>query len=255
MDKKTLIQSFNEEDRLEVLNLYEKYELAYQRDIPMFGNNFYTPNVWKFFEKFMGTTDFKVKSYGFFEDAERRMISFNNLYEIPYPMKILKIVNSSKFNTLNHRDYLGALLGLGINRNKIGDLILKDGECYLSTCEDISDFIVNNLNTVGKAPCKVIILEDDFIPFTPEFKEEIILVPSLRVDSIVSKLMKISRSKAQDVIESAKVLIDYNIVRDKSKEVLTSERITIRGVGKFILGDIVGNSKSGKYKVIVKKYT
>ena len=255
MDKKTLIQSFNEEDRLEVLNLYEKYELAYQRDIPMFGNNFYTPNVWKFFEKFMGTTDFKVKSYGFFEDAERRMISFNNIYEIPYPMKILKIVNSSKFNTLNHRDYLGALLGLGINRNKIGDLILKDGECYLSTCEDISDFIVNNLNTVGKAPCKVIILEDDFIPFTPEFKEEIILVPSLRVDSIVSKLMKISRSKAQDVIESAKVLIDYNIVRDKSKEVLTSERITIRGVGKFILGDIVGNSKSGKYKVIVKKYT
>lgn len=67
--------------------------------------------------------------------------------------------------------------------------------------------------------------------------------------------MKLSRSKAQDVIEAGKVLVDYNTIRDKSKEVLSGERITIRGVGKFILGDIVGNSKSGKYKVIIKKYT
>ena len=67
--------------------------------------------------------------------------------------------------------------------------------------------------------------------------------------------MKLSRSKAQDGIEAGKVLVDYNTIRDKSKEVLSGERITIRGVGKFILGDIVGNSKSGKYKVIIKKYT
>ena len=67
--------------------------------------------------------------------------------------------------------------------------------------------------------------------------------------------MKLSRSKAQDVIEAGKVLVDYNTIRDKSKEVLSGERITIRGVGKFILGDIVWNSKSGKYKVIIKKYT
>lgn len=255
MDKNTLLQSFNEEDRLEVLNLYEKYEMSYQRDILMFGNNFYPPNVWKVFEKFIGTNDFKVTSSGFFEDAERRMISFNNIYDIPYPMKILKIVNSSKFATPSHRDYLGSILGLGIKRNKIGDLILKDGECYLAVCDEIADFIISNLNTVGRSPCKVILLDDDFIPFTPEFKEEIILVPSLRIDSIVSKLMRTSRSKAQDVIEAGKVLIDYSSVRDKSKEVLSGERITIRGVGKFILGDIVGNSKSGKYKVIAKKYT
>ena len=255
MDKKTLLQSFNEEDRLEVLNLYEKYELSYEKDIPLFGNNFYPPNIWKFFEKFTSTNDFKVTSSGFFEDAERRMISFNNIYEIPFPMKILKIVNTSKFTTPSHRDYLGSILGLGIKRNKLGDLIIKSGECYLPVCEEIADYIISNLETVGKSPCKVILLEEDFIPFTPEFKEEIILIPSLRLDSILSKVMKLSRSKAQDVIEAGKVLVDYNTIRDKSKEVLSGERITIRGVGKFILGDIVGNSKSGKYKVIIKKYT
>ncbi len=232
MDKKTLLQSFNEEDRLEVLNLYEKYELSYEKDISLFGNNFYPPNIWKFFEKFTSTNDFKVTSSG-----------------------ILKIINTSKFTTPSHRDYLGSILALGIKRNKLGDLIIKSGECYLPVCEEIADYIISNLETVGKSPCKVILLEEDFIPFTPEFKEEIILIPSLRLDSIVSKVMKLSRSKAQDVIEAGKVLVDYNTIRDKSKEVLSGERITIRGVGKFILGDIVGNSKSGKYKVIIKKYT
>ena len=174
------------------------------------------------------------------------MISFNNIYEVPFPMKILKIINTSKFTAPSHRDYLGSILALGIKRNKLGDL---------PVCEEIADYIISNLETVGKSPCKVILLEEDFIPFTPEFKEEIILIPSLRLDSIVSKVMKLSRSKAQDVIEAGKVLVDYNTIRDKSKEVLSGERITIRGVGKFILGDIVGNSKSGKYKVIIKKYT
>lgn len=254
MDKKTLLQNFNEEDRVEVLNLYEKYELSYNKDIPMFGNNFYPPNIWKFFEKFIGTNDFKVTSSGFFEDSERRMISFNNIYDIPYPMKILKITNSSKFTTPSHRDFLGSVLGLGIKRNKIGDLMIKNGECYLAVCEEISEFVANNLDTIGRSPCKVIILEEDFVSLTPEFKEEIILIPSLRLDSIVSKLSKLSRSKGQDLIESGKVLIDYNAVRDKSKEVSNGERITIRGIGKFILGDVIGNSKSGKYKVVIKKY-
>ena len=83
----------------------------------------------------------------------------------------------------------------------------------------------------------------------------IILVPSLRIDTIVAKLCNISRGKAQNTIDGGKVLIDYNIVKSKGEEVRVGQRITIRGNGKFILGDIVGNSKSGKFKVQIKKYT
>lgn len=255
MDRKTLINSFGEDERVDVLNLYDKYELAIDNDITMFGNGFYTPNIWKMFQKNFSSKSFSVDSYGFFDDAERQMISFNNIYDTPYPMKVLKIENVSKFNNPTHKDYLGSIMGLGIKRNKIGDLLLKDGCCYVPVCEEIEEFIVSNLTTVGRAPCRVSVLEEGIEPPLPEFKEEVILVQSLRVDSIVSKLAKISRGNSQKIINEGKVLIDYNRISDKSKEIQPGERITIRGIGKFILGDIVGNSKSGKYKVMIKKYT
>ncbi|MGL4108166.1 RNA-binding protein [Clostridium sp. LP20] len=255
MDKKRILNNFGEDDKADVLNLYEKYTLSFERDIPIFGNNFYSPNVWKFFQSTLGTKEFKVETYGFFKEAERRMISFNNLYDAEFPIKVIKIENNSKFSSPTHRDYLGAILSLGINRNKIGDLLIKDNICYLPICEEIEDFIINNLTSIGRSPCSVTTVEEGFIPPNPEFKEEIILVQSLRVDSIVAKLTKLSRGKSQAIIEEGKVLIDYNRIKDKSKEVVKGERITIRGLGKFILGDIVGSSKSGKFKVVIKKYT
>ena len=254
MDKKTILNIFEEDEKNDVLNLYEKYKLAYDKDITVFGNDFYTPNIWRFFQKYFNDAYFMVDSYGGFKDCERRMISFNNVYDTPYPIKLLKIESSSKFDNLCHRDYLGAILGLGIRRNKIGDLLLKENACYLTVCEEITEFLVDNLNLVGKAPCKVTILENNFENLVPNFKQEIILVQSLRIDSIVSKLIGISRSKAQTIIEEGMVLLDYNKVKDKSKEVKIEERITIKGHGKYILDEIIGNSKSGKFKVLVKKY-
>lgn len=255
MDKKKLLLNFGDEERNEVLNLFEKYELALNKDIPVFGNNFYSPNVWTFFENHFSKKDFKIVHDGFFEECERRMISFNNIYDIPFPYKVIKIENNSKFNNLSHRDYLGAILALGIKRSKIGDLLVKDNCCYVPVCEEIEDFILNNLTNVSKVSCKVNLLEkiEDIPQF--EFKEEIILIQSLRIDAIVSKLARISRGKAQALIEEGKVLIDYNRIRDKSNDVVEGTRVTIRGTGKFIISKVVGNSKSGKMKILVKKYT
>jgi RNA-binding protein YlmH len=255
MDKKAIIKNFEDDDKAEVLNLYEKYCLARERDIPLFGNNFYSPKVWKFFEKTLASKEFSISSNGFFKDAERRMISFNNIYEIIYPFKVMKVTNSSKFSSPSHRDYLGALLALGIKRTKVGDLLVSDNCCYFPVCEEIEEFILNNLKSIGKSPCNVEVLPDDFIPPAVNFTEIIILVQSLRVDSIVSKLVRISRGKAQTMIEEGKVLIDYNSAKNKSSEIQIGERITIRGFGKFILSDIIGNSKSGKFKILIKKYT
>ena len=86
------------------------------------------------------------------------------------------------------------------------------------------------------------------------FLEVIINVSSLRLDSIVSKLSNISRSKALDLINQNKILVDYCKVNSKSLEVKEGQRITIAGVGKYIMGNIVGNTKSGRFKVNIKKY-
>ena len=255
MNKLDILKFFGEQDKAEIINLYEKYSLSKERDIPLFGNHFYPPNIWRFFEDKMKERFFPITSDGFFDEAERRMISFNNIYECSFPYKIIKVTNKSKFSNLTHRDYLGALLSLGIKREKIGDLLVKENVCYFPVCEEIEQFIIDNLSLIGKSPCDVEVVSDEFKAPAFEFKELVILVQTLRIDSIVAKLANVSRGKAQSMIEEGKVLINYNTVSNKSVMIEIGSRITIRGQGKFILKDIIGNSKSGKFKVLIKKYT
>lgn len=253
--KEKIIKHFTDDSRNDALNLYERYLLARDKNITIFGKNFYTPNIWMWFEKNLSSRDFKIMSNGFFESSERRMISFNNMYESPFPMKLIKIENTSKFSNLTHKDFLGGILSLGIERNKIGDLLVDDNKCYVPIHEEVENFITCNLERISKVICSVEVINN--LKFLPKinFKEEIILVSSLRIDGIVSKIINISRSKAQMMIEQGQILIDYVKIRDKSYELRGEERITIRGFGKFILGNSIGNSKSGRMKIIIKKYT
>lgn len=254
MDKKKLLENFGDDEKIEVINLLDKYNLSYNKDITVFGNDFYTPNIWRYFKNNLQNSNCTIEDDGFFKEAERRMIAFNNHYGTPFPYKIIKIENTSKFHTLSHRDYLGSLLALGIKRSKLGDLLVKNNICYVLVCEEIQDFILCNLETIGKVSCKVSVVDNLVDIPEYELEEEVILVQSRRIDSIVSKLARVSRSKAQDMIEEGKVLLDYNKVREKSSELGEDNRVTIRGIGKFIIGNTIGNSKSGKIKIVIKKY-
>lgn len=255
MNKEDFLKNFKEEDKNEIINLYDKFNLALEKDITLFSNEFYTPNIWTIFRDNIKIKDFKIESYGVFNEAERKIISFNNLYQIEYPIKVVKIKNKSKFKNLSHKDYLGSIMSLGIKRNKLGDLIVKDDICYVAAFSDIAEYIASNLNRISNVSCDIDILEADEVDIRYEFIEEVINVQSKRLDSIVSKITRKSRSTAEEIISRGDVLINYSVYRDKSKEVKENDRITVRKYGKYILGSIVGNSKSGKLKVIIKKYT
>ena len=253
--KEKINRYFTDQDRAEALNLYERYLISKDKNIPMFGKNFYTPNIWSWFEKNLSSKDFKVETNGFFEDAERRMISFNNVYENPFPMKLIKIQNTSKFSNLTHRDFLGGILSIGIERNKIGDLLVDKNICYVPVYDEIENFVVYNIDKISKVVCSAEVIEDFELLPKVNFKEEIILVSSLRIDGIISRIINISRSSAVTIIEQGQVFINYVKIKDKSYELKGEERITIRGFGKFILGNCIGNSKSGRIKIVIKKYT
>ena len=119
--------------------------------------------------------------------------------------------------------------------------------------EEVADYILYELRSVGRAPVSTEEVDEDNLPKS-NFLEGVIIVPSLRLDNVVAKLANISRGKAVDIIDSGKVLIDYSKSIDKSKEIKDGQRITISGVGKFIIGEIVGNTKSGRYKVKMNKF-
>lgn len=254
MDKNIILEQFKEHDKNLIINLYEKCRLAEEKDIPLFGNEFYPPDVWMWFEKNFNGNNFKVESFGAFENAERKMISFNNIYDIPYPMKVLKISAESKFKNLQHKDFLGSILALGINRNKIGDLLAENNICYVAAAEDITNYLTSNLMKISNVGCRVEIVEDEERLPDYKFKEDIVQISSLRLDNITAKLAKVSRSSSQELIEHGKVMVNYAVIKDKSCEISQNDRIIIRGTGKFIFEDISGTTKSGKLKAKVKKF-
>lgn len=251
--KEDILKNFLKEDTEDVIKVYEYMNLAYNKGIPTFTKFFCKPNIWMYFTKNFNANDFLVEAKGAFEECDRKILAFNNIYSTPFPYKIIKITNKSKFSNLSHKDYLGAIMALGIEREKLGDLRVIDNYAIVPIYEEVSDYILYELSSVGKAPVSVEEIQEDNLPKS-NFLEGTIIVPSLRLDNIVAKLANISRGKAVEIISSGKVLIDYSKSIDKSKEIKDGQRITISGVGKFIIGEIVGNTKSGRYKVKMNKF-
>lgn len=254
VNKEYILKNFSEDDVNEAIKIYENYKLAFEKDITIFSNSFCPPNIWSFFQENCQNNDFKIVTNGLFQEAERRVIAFNNKYNTDYPIEVLQIRNKSNFSNLRHKDYLGAILSLGIDRNKIGDVVVKEDRAYVPVMEDISIYILNNLASIGKSPVEISILYNlEDLP-SIDFEEISINVQSLRLDSVVAKLANISRSKAIELLDSSKVLVNYVKSKDKSQELLKGTRLTIRGNGKYIVGDIIGETRSGKQRIIVKKY-
>lgn len=253
MNKKDFINLLNLEE-FEALKLFERFNLARTKNISVFTDEFYTPDVWSTLRR-MDLFDVRFESFGIFEDGERRIIAFNKEEYDLFPISLLKIQCNTKFSKLEHKDYLGSIMALGINRNKIGDLILVDDKCYVPVHHSIIDFLINNLNKIKNLNCKCEVVYDlENIP-KPRYEEKNIIVTSKRLDCIVAALGNISRNKALDAIGSGSVLLDYKITKDKSREVLKDSTLTIRGVGKFKISDIFGTTKSGRLKLTVFKYT
>ena len=144
-------------------------------------------------------------------------------------------------------------MALGIEREKLGDLRVIDNYAIAPIYEEVADYILYELSSVGRSPVSVEEIQEDNLPKS-NFLEGTIIVPSLRLDNIVAKLANISRGKAVEIIDSGKVLIDYSKSIDKSKEIKDGQRVTISGIGKFVIGEIVGNTKSGRYKVKMNKF-
>lgn len=145
---------------------------------------------------------------------------------------------------------------LGIEREKIGDILVFNDGAYIIACKDIIESLANLLSSLTRfSKSDIQIIETQDIPQFEIKKEEIkIIIPSLRLDSIVSELVHTSRSKALDLLKSEKIFINYEVETKPSKLLKIHDTITIRGKGKFDLINICGNTKSGNIILLVNKY-
>lgn len=255
MDKKAFINSINFEDKNILSNIYDKICLAEHINQTVFTTEFLPPNVWKTILEMKKNFDISIFTNGIFQDSERRLLAFSKDIPNEYPVKLLKIASSSRFDKLEHKDFLGALMGLGVKREKLGDLIVEEGSCYAAAYDDICEFVRLNLTSVGRSPCSVEVI-GDISNINVGYKGELISInsTSLRIDCIVSEICNMSRAKAVDIIRAGKVLVDYCDVIEKDKQVDENSIITIRGYGKYKLLEQLGTTQKGRLRLSVLKY-
>ncbi len=203
--------------------------------------------------------------WGGYEEAERTMLVlfpedlFNDVEERKIYNQIMCIarvsISKELWGTYEHKTYLGALMKLGLKREKIGDIIVRNDGADIIISKDIEKFITNNLNSLTRfKKAKVEILEIEELKYVAPKKEIIkINVPSMRLDCIVGELARCSRSEASEILEQERVFIDFKEEIRGTRIVNEGSFITIRGKGRFKINKILGTTKSGRYAVEIEK--
>lgn len=196
-----------------------------------------------------------IELWGGFEEAERKVARFGNCeYEEPFPIVCLKISPVSlKFSDgLTHRDYLGALVNLGIERSALGDIALSDGAAYLYCLERIAPFIEENLRRVKHTEVKCGRSEAGTFG-KKERQSEILFLSSLRADCAVAAVYRLSRTDAAAYFEAERVFINGRLCVRPSRELSAGDGVTVRGKGRFTFSEVVGESRKGRLRCRVEK--
>lgn len=199
--------------------------------------------------------------YGGYEGADRVLIRFGNKeeigYEEEYPVACLHITPLLKkfADELSHRDFLGAIMNLGIERSTIGDIKVSDKEAYLFCLSSIADYIKDNLDKVKHTNVKVEIINDyeDSVKsvFEEEPKAKQIVISSLRADGIISKVYNVSRNETLLLFQSQKVYVNGRLSENNSGKVKSGDVISVRGYGKFKLTDEPKETRKGRISIMV----
>lgn len=175
--------------------------------------------------------------------------------DFSYALAALKIVGSG-FRTLTHRDYLGSILSLGIERETLGDICVIDEHSALVFCtKDIESHILLSLNAIGNDRVKVERTEVDInMPSTQKYQAFTDTVASERLDCVVASIFNLSRGKAQNLITGGAVEHNYEIAQKTDTAVKENDIISARGYGKYIIRDISQPTKKGRIRLFADKY-
>ena len=155
----------------------------------------------------------------------------------------------------SHRDFLGALMGIGITRESVGDILVNSDSCDFLVTRQIAPYILQNLESAGRIKLKLttIALSSLQIP-EQKFTQIKDTVASVRLDSIVASGFRISRSAAAEYILAGKAAINSLYCDKPDKAVEETDKISVRGLGKIEIHQIGHITKKGRIMVIIHRY-
>ena len=195
--------------------------------------------------------------YGGYRRAERQRLvlapDFLLLEAIDPRLAYLEIKPSDPAG-LSHQDYLGSLLALGLRREKIGDLIVLPAVCQAVTTEEIAPYLQAELKRIGRVGAAVAAIEPEQLQVPPEREKEIrTTVASPRLDAVASDGFGVSRTRMAREIKAGRVRVNWQPALNPDRLVAAGDVISIRGRGRVVLEEISGQTKKGRFGLVLKR--
>jgi photosystem II S4 domain protein len=197
-------------------------------------------------------TEVEILAWGGYEQAERQRLAIGRSTPTigDIPLLPLEIGGNFLFDPATHRDFLGAILGTGIERGKVGDiLVLGDRGAQTIVEPSLGEYLILNLQQVRTVPVKVRPIGWEELQVRPPKTKEIVSVEaSLRLDAIASAGFGMSRSKMVELIQQAEVRVNWKTIAQPSHTLKIGDLIAIRGKGRLTLDDVMVTKKN-RYRV------
>ena len=249
----------NAEDRVLLAKLWDKITAGMRKNIPA-NTCFLSPREQEMANYLFGCPE-GLHFFGGYPDAERKMLVHlpdyleeSALYEEDSPCICLRAA-FFQGDSPSHRDFLGALMGVGVARETVGDICVGTGSCDFFVTAEIAPYLLQNFASAGRTKLHLeqIPLTDAAIP-EPEVKEIRDTLASLRLDSVIASGFRIGRSLAAQYVTGGKAAMDGLPCEKPDKQVSEGARISVRGLGKIQLARVGGETKKGRISVVIRRY-
>lgn len=242
----------DEEDKILLSKIYDNYLRSCQKNYNTY-SDFISEEKKEILTDIFSREDFvKFHVYGGYEGAERVVSAFlANEDEYDFPVVCLEITGKN-IGSLSHRDILGSLMGLGIKRETVGD-ILTGERCFIFVKREIADYIALNLVKAGRISVSCDFYYGDEISKEEKFEIINTTVSSNRLDVILSAGFKVKRTDAVKYINQGRVTVSGKMNVSSDLRLKENDRISLRGHGKIIFLGECGTSKKGRTVINIKK--
>ncbi len=243
------------ENNLTIKRLNDLSNQATQRDIVTY-SNFLNLNELNIFHTMRNTLYNKTECFGGYDMAERQMVAFLPdalCYDWNFPISCIKLTPKyPKYaENLSHRDILGAILNLGIDRNKIGDILMKENHYFVFCVSSISSYIMEELKKIKHTLICVELFDNpQSISNSIEFVTKEETIASNRIDCIIAKAYHLSRSEAAELLLKDRVFVNGKMISNGNHPCETESIISVRQFGRFIFKTNNVLNKKGKLRVV-----
>ncbi len=264
MDKTALLDRIRAEgeDRLLLARVLDRAEQASRRGT-LTATDFLSPQQQMMAADALRLGGLPEEGYGFYggyDGAERRLILFlpdwldKESAETEAPVRVLRAAYREEFK-LTHRDLLGSLMGLGVVREKLGDILVTAESADVVAAESVADFLRSNWVSAGRAKLDVTEVESRNIHIPVQRCEEIRdTVSSLRLDAVCSTGFRMARGRAAELIASGRVQLNWRETTKGDRILSEGDTVSARGFGKFVLAEVGGLTKKGRISIMVRRY-